>query len=324
MNSLLQRLGQALCTTDPELNRRLLAGADESALAGAELAVDHAFPSALRRLYLWRDGQRGKGTFPAGAGLGKGFFLPVGRALVRRETLLAGGRWSPAWWPLVDGGDGDLLAVELAGKPPRVGEDTSGGEIVFFRHESPGPLRPFASLEDWLKDIVSRLEASSQATTPSVGELAGALGRPLTEAADWAALRAWLRALAESASTATFARLALAVEPSPPTGHEHPAFATLRTALATWLDQPDEIHRDTLREALASRARTFIPRPQLRPILQHAAEAALAESPTRACDQALHALAQAEPGLADGSLGVAEAKERCQALQREILAILAS
>lgn len=325
MANLLRRFDQALCSSDPDLYRRLLVGAGEAAVAEAERVAGFLFPQALADLYSWRDGQRGKGTFPAGAGLGLGLFLSLRRAGLLREQLLARGRWEAGWWPVIDGGGGDLLAVELSAAETsegREGRDVNGGGIVLFRHESPEPLLPFATVEEWLIAIVSRLEASSQELTVPPGGLASTLGEAPT-LDDWSSLRAWLRSLAEVATPAAFARIALAVESPGPTDDEHPTFAALRTALDAWLASPSPSNRELLRRALTQRARTFIPRAQLRPILQYAAEAALAKTPTRACDQALHALAQAEPELVDGSLDDHQVGERCEALQRKILAALA-
>ena len=129
MDGLLDRLDQALRDQKRDLHRRLLAGVSEGALREAETTLGRPLPESLTRLLRWRDGQRGKGTFPASPPLGDGFFLGLARALDTRATLLGnagGGRFDESWLPLVARGDGDHLVVDL-----------ESGAVLHFQHERP-------------------------------------------------------------------------------------------------------------------------------------------------------------------------------------------
>ena len=301
MDGLLDRLEQALRSHHADLHRRLLAGASGASLSEAESALGRSLPAPLNQLLGWRDGQRGKGTFPAGPPVGQGFFLGLARALETRTQLLGkagGGRFEESWLPLLSHGDGDHLVVDL-----------DRGAVLHFQHERPEVLEVASSVEVWLERVVAQLEGPAS-SSPSVA----ASGAPPIDspATDWDSLRSWLR---QAGDPAFYARVALATGPAPNSG-EHPAMVAIRSAVERWLASPGTAERQALSDAVTTRSRTYVPRDQVVVAVQLAGEAALADSATRACDLALQAIAKAEPTVVDGS--ASDLAERCRTLQRKL------
>lgn len=310
MDGLLDRLDQALRDHAADLHRRLLAGLSEGALREAETTLGRPLPNPLATLLRWRDGQRGKGTFPAGPPLDDGFLLGLSRALDTRTTLLGkagGGRFDDAWLPLVARGDGDHLVVDLG-----------SGAVLHFQHERPEVPEVAPSVEAWIEGIVTRLEGqgASSLSTQGAGSGAPPIEIPAT---DWDSLRGWLRqARDQDDASAFYARIALASGPLASTD-EHPAMAGIRSAVEAWLASPSATTRQALSDAVTARSRTYVPRNQVVVAVQLAGEAALADSTARACDLALQAVAKAEPTVVDGT--ATDLMERCQELQRKLAAL---
>ncbi len=309
MKDLLRKLDRALRQSDPGLYGRMRVGASPGELDETERALGSPLPAAVRQLYAWRDGQSGKGTFPAhGRSVALGFFLPVAEALACRKRQLD---WFEAGWlPLIDGGSGDYLCV-----------DVESGGIVEFQHETGRRPLVFASPEAWLEEVVAGLdraaaqESAVEVTTPR--DYVRAHSEPTR---NWQELRSWVRGLKECGSPAVFARIALAAaRDERPGGPTHPAMARLVESVEQWLADPST--RQHVQEAVAVRNRTFVPAGQVSFAAQQAAEAALTDSLDRACDCALHALAKAAPGIVDGG---ADSEKSCLELQRRLQAALSS
>lgn len=317
MRKALSNLDDALRRADPELHGRLRDGAPARELDDAERALGRPLPADLRRLYAWRDGQTGKGTFPAhGQGVAMGFFLSLARALERRETLRARDGsstegWRESWLPVIDGGQGDLLCVDL-----------DDGRVLEFQHETPRRPVLFASVQAWIEKVTAGLVAtpSGAAAASSVDACVAAYLENPELARDWPELRQWIDGLKTCGSPAVFARLALAVEERP-RDQLHPVMRDLVDAVERWLADPSESARDDVRTTLEARNRQFVPRQEVSFAVQHAADAVVSGDLDRARDGALHAVAEAAPGLVDGK--APDTERRCRELHERLRDALA-
>ena len=158
MKTLLQRLEAWLAIHDLELQETLRPGASRDQLNAVGELFERPLPEDLCALYAWHNGQAGKGALPVVAApdtkslLHQGAFMSLEHIMLvtqNHRQLRVELRRSSAWWsddflPILDGGDGDFVGLDLA----------SGG-LQEFQHETPDRPWVHRSISDWLERVVS-------------------------------------------------------------------------------------------------------------------------------------------------------------------------
>src|SRR5262249_14248268 len=117
-------------------------------------------PAGLRTLLSWHNGQ---GDEYVGYFENHWLLMSAERIAAAKQELDAGAveGWNPAWIPFLDDDGGDYVVLDTSKKEPAV---------LAFYLDKPDPVKEVApSLETWVKDFVTAVEAGEYFEEPERG-----------------------------------------------------------------------------------------------------------------------------------------------------------
>jgi cell wall assembly regulator SMI1 len=161
MQALLTRLDAWLAKKRPRFQKNLLPGASAADLAGLEKSLGKPVPGQLQEWLRWHNGQ---GDDFVGYFEGHWLLMSSSKIAAAKAELDETGAdegWNKAWLPFLDDDGGNFVCLDLSQPEPAV--------VVFWMGASPEKKAP--SLEAWLGDVVSALEAGLYHEDPERGTL---------------------------------------------------------------------------------------------------------------------------------------------------------
>ena len=161
MQALLARLEKWLAKKRPRFLKNLLPGASAADLAALQKSLGKPLPAPLQEWLRWRNGQ---GDDFVGYFENHWLMMSSTRiAAAKAELDQAAGDegWNSAWLPFLDDDGGNFVCLDLSQKEP--------GVVVFWIGAAPETKAP--SLEAWLSEVVSAMEADQYHVDPERGTL---------------------------------------------------------------------------------------------------------------------------------------------------------
>jgi len=164
---LLSRLDKWLAKNRSRFRKNLQPGASPAELAALGKSLGKPLPPGLADLLSWRNGQ---GVDYAGYFVDHWLVLSTAKIAAAKADLDAVGGdygWNNDWLPFLDDDGGNFVVLDLSHDNPPV--------LVYWMGEKADQLAP--SLEAWLTDFVTALEAGQYYEDPERGTLTRSKGK---------------------------------------------------------------------------------------------------------------------------------------------------
>jgi cell wall assembly regulator SMI1 len=159
VSALLSRLDQWLAKNRSRFRKNLLPGASAADIAGLGKSLGKPVPAGLAALLSWHNGQ---GDEYVGYFVDHWLFMSAAKIAAAKADLDAVGGdygWKTDWLPFLDDDGGNFVVLDLS--------NTNLPVLAYWMGEKAEHLAP--SLEAWLNDFVSAVEAGRFSEDPERG-----------------------------------------------------------------------------------------------------------------------------------------------------------
>jgi cell wall assembly regulator SMI1 len=158
VQQLIARMDRWLASKRPDYHARLQPGVSDQTLDAFEKRFGLKLPEPFRLLYRWRNGQ----SPVCSESLQGNWMFPSLEEIAPTKEMLDGmigfdfedpRWWRKGWVPFLSNGGGDHLCLDLAAE-----DGGQPGQLVVFWHDEPDRDVEYASLEEWLEELVNTME----------------------------------------------------------------------------------------------------------------------------------------------------------------------